>query len=167
MSDVRKRAGRAALLAGVLLALVGYRGAAETTRADARNAAADTAVVEAPPVASLLATGKPGRNAWPHTDPGTTRVLPRVYPGAPPRIPHNPVDFAITRGDNDCLVCHLEGAEFSEGHVATRIPPSHFVNEQTGETRAATIVGIRYNCRQCHLPQAEGPAPEEAFAPGS
>lgn len=120
------------------------------------------------PVAlSKLSTGKPGMNTWPHDDPGTTKVLPRIYPGAPPRIPHNAVDFNVTRADNDCAYCHVAGAEFADGHAATKIPPSHFINGFTGDTREDAVVGIRYNCRQCHVPQATGDFPEGAFAQGS
>jgi nitrate reductase cytochrome c-type subunit len=36
-----------------------------------------------------------------------------------------------------------------------QVPPSHFINEHTGEVTEGTVTGIRYNCLQCHLPQAE------------
>ena len=79
--------------------------------------------------------------------------LPRAYRGAPPVIPHSLDGLTVTREANDCLNCHLEGVEVGEGRRATKIPPSHFTNPHTGETRTDRIVGTRYNCLQCHVPR--------------
>jgi len=104
--------------------------------------------------AAGLATGQPGMNTYPRDNPGKTTKLERPYDGAPPLIPHNVVEFDITRSNNDCLYCHLTGLELGEGHVATKIPLSHYIDEFTGEQKDE-IVGIRYNCLQCHVPQSE------------
>ncbi len=105
--------------------------------------------------AAGLATGQPGMNTYPSADPGETSVLPRAYAGAPPVVPHSVVGLMIDRTTNDCLDCHLEGDEVEEGHVATAVPQSHFVNEHTGARTVDGVTGVRYNCLQCHVPQAE------------
>jgi len=102
---------------------------------------------------SGLAAGQPGMNIYPSIPPGEAAPLERPYPGAPPMVPHDVTDLEIVRSSNDCLVCHLEGTELSEGHAATRIPASHYTNDFTGELKKDTVAGIRYNCLQCHVPQ--------------
>lgn len=102
-----------------------------------------------------LLTGAPGMNAAPTADPGTTKPLARPYPGAPPLIPHGIVGLSITRANNDCLGCHLDGAEVAEGHSATKMPASH--RDDSGGVK-----GIRYQCRQCHVPQDTAARPPVA-----
>jgi len=101
-----------------------------------------------------LATGQPGMNTYPADPPGETVPMERAYETAPPLVPHDVTDLEVSRAANDCVDCHLEGMELDEGHVATKIPESHFRNEFTGETTEERVVGIRYNCLQCHVPQA-------------
>ena len=99
-----------------------------------------------------LATGQPGMNTYPADQAGETSPLERAYTIAPPVIPHDVSDFEVSRSSNDCLGCHLGGIEIREGHVATRMPDSHWVNDYTGEEEGE-VVGIRYQCLQCHVPQ--------------
>jgi nitrate reductase cytochrome c-type subunit len=96
---------------------------------------------------SLLATGSPGMNRWIEVEPGESSVLPRAYELAPPLVPHSVKDFTINIEQNDCLDCHAEGIEIDVGHIATKIPDTHY---EDGE-----ISGMRYNCLQCHVPQAD------------
>ena len=103
-----------------------------------------------------LLEGQPGRNIYPSAQPGETNKLPRAYEIAPPVVPHSVEEIKVSRDSNDCLGCHLEGIEMSPGHVATKVPKSHYGNAHTGEQRGDSPVGIRYNCLQCHVPQAEG-----------
>jgi nitrate reductase cytochrome c-type subunit len=103
---------------------------------------------------SGLASGQPGMNTYPQNPPGETTKLPRPYTGAPPLVPHSVVEFEIGKFANDCLDCHLDGVEIEEGHVATKVPSSHFVNEYTGERKDGQVIGTRYNCLQCHVPQS-------------
>lgn len=112
-----------------------------------------------------LQQGQPGVNQWSEQAPGSTKPLPRPYPGAPPSIPHGIEGLTITREDNSCLSCHLEGTEVAEGHAATKVPPSHFVNPRTKEKTTGAVVGTRYQCLQCHAPQAEGAVPPIAQRP--
>ncbi len=106
-----------------------------------------------------LASGNPGMNVYSPSPPGETEKLDRPYNGAPPLVPHDVLEFNISRSANDCLDCHSEGVEIEEGHIATKIPPSHYLNEYRGEGQKGQITGIRYNCLQCHLPQASGEPP--------
>jgi len=106
-----------------------------------------------------LATGEPGVNIYPAGDPGETAVLDRPYETAPPLIPHSIEGLTINRTANDCLDCHLEGDELDDGHVPTKVPPSHLVNEYTGAEAESGVIGTRYLCLQCHVPQAEAEFP--------
>lgn len=106
-----------------------------------------------------LATGQPGMNKFPEDPPGETAVLDRLYDGAPPMVPHNVSDLNINRSENECFDCHMEGLELDEGHTATKVPPSHYTNEYTKEQKKNQVVGIRYNCLQCHIPQSEEEPP--------
>ncbi len=93
-------------------------------------------------------------NTYPTSPPGETTNLERTYNGAPPLVPHSVVEFNISRSANDCLDCHLEGQEVEEGHVATKVPPSHYVDEYSGEHKNEQVTGMTYNCLQCHVPQS-------------
>jgi len=104
-----------------------------------------------------LFTGRPGMNAAPTAEPGTTKPLERPYPGAPPLIPHAVAGLRVTRESNDCLTCHLEGMEVGEGHAATKMPSSHRVGEDG-------VKGMRYQCLQCHVPQDTAARPPVAQA---
>jgi cytochrome c-type protein NapB len=105
------------------------------------------------------ASGQPKMNVYSTSPPGETKRLDRPYNGAPPLVPHDVLEFNMSRSANDCLDCHLEGVEIEEGHIATKVPPSHYLNEYRGEGRKDQVTGIRYNCLQCHLPQASGEPP--------
>jgi len=111
-----------------------------------------------------LVTGKPGMNVYPGKEPGETSPRDRPYAIAPPSVPHSVASLTINRETNECLDCHLEGMEVKEGHRATKVPPSHFRNDHTGETKTGEVVGLRYKCTQCHVPQAdeEPPVPQMA-----
>jgi cytochrome c-type protein NapB len=106
-----------------------------------------------------LVTGKPGMNTFPEMEAGETSPLKRPYKIAPPLVPHGVTGLPVNRSENECLECHLEGVEVEAGHRATKIPPSHFKNEHTGEVKTETVVGIRYNCLQCHVHQSEEKPP--------
>jgi nitrate reductase cytochrome c-type subunit len=106
-----------------------------------------------------VAIGQPGMNTYPNSPPGETKKLERPYKGAPPLIPHSLEGFQITRSSNDCLGCHSEGIEVEKGHIATKVPPSHYINEYTGEQKKEQVIGMRYNCIQCHVPQSQQEPP--------
>ncbi len=103
-----------------------------------------------------LVTDKPGMNTYPAGPPGETTNLKRPFAGAPPLVPHDIVELEINRSTNDCLECHYKGLEEEHGdHVATKAPPSHYINEFSKVQTEEQVIGIRYNCLQCHVPQSE------------
>jgi nitrate reductase cytochrome c-type subunit len=56
----------------------------------------------------------------------------------------------------------LEGEEVEKGHIATKVPVTHYVDEYSGEHKNKQVTGMRYNCLQCHVPQsAEEPPVSE------
>lgn len=112
-----------------------------------------------------LLTGGPGMNRAPTAEPGSSAVLPRPYDGAPPLIPHGLAGLSVTRASNDCMGCHLEGVELGEGHTATRIPASHRLNPFTKQVQEDGVVGTRYQCLQCHVPQDAAARPPVAQSP--
>ncbi|MGB9130192.1 MAG: nitrate reductase cytochrome c-type subunit [Thiobacillus sp.] len=86
-------------------------------------------------------------------DPYSGGVLPRAYNGAPPQVPHN-LDglIPITRDSNTCVSCHQQPDQVGKKKVKgqpTAMPASHY----TDVKKNALYMG-RYNCIQCHTPQA-------------
>lgn len=84
--------------------------------------------------------------------PFTGQVLPRAYQGAPPQVPHNIDGFIpITRDNNTCIGCHQQPAMIGKKTKGqpTPMPLSHYVDD-----KASAMNMGRYNCTQCHTPQA-------------
>ena len=106
-----------------------------------------------------LIVNVPAPNQYTDSEPGETSVSERAYIIAPPFIPHSIRSFSITRENNDCMNCHLEGMEVSEGHSATRIPESHFLNSYKNQKTVEHVTGTRYYCIQCHVPQTDSVPP--------
>jgi len=111
--------------------------------------------------------------------PGAAKRFARSYENAPPLIPHSVEGFLpITASNNACLGCHMPDA--AKGVGATPIPESHFVDfrpttklgkngevikdgkavKNTADVKIAKFKKLkklnpaRYNCSQCHVPQA-------------
>lgn len=87
-------------------------------------------------------------------DPFTGGVLPRAYVGAPPQVPHS-IDglVPITRDNNACVACHQQPDQVGKKKVKgqpTALPISHYTDVRNN----ALNMG-RYNCTQCHTPQAD------------
>ncbi len=61
--------------------------------------------------------------------PGTSTKFERAYENAPPMIPHS-VDglLPITKGNNQCIGCHMPAEAKSMGLGATPIPQSHMTD---------------------------------------
>ena len=90
---------------------------------------------------------------------GTSKVLPRSYPGAPPQIPHTIESFKpITAANNACLGCHdkPETIGKKEAKALPPIPFSHYVTAK-GKSKQPErkLSGARFLCTQCHVPQAK------------
>jgi len=96
--------------------------------------------------------------------PGERRVRPRPFPGAAPVVPHGTADFLpITRDQNACVDCHAV-AEKKKGE-ATPIPASHYIDLRNAPgQRRDEVVGARWNCTACHVPQHDvAPLVKSAF----
>lgn len=95
----------------------------------------------------------------PSAQPGTSKLLPRAYLNAPPQISHNIQDFVpITTDSNMCQACHArpdlwDVKERAQGDP-TPIPQSHYTDLRNSPDKIGDqVVGARYNCTQCHVPQ--------------
>ena len=104
----------------------------------------------------ILATGELGVIEYSTKPPGQSSILPREYPGDPPVIPHILSGLTITKDQNPCLTCHIQGVSFGPDHTTTKIPESPYIDIPTG-TKSQDIQTIRDNCVICHVPQS----PEE------
>lgn len=124
---------------------------------------------------------------------GSGHKIQRAFQDAPPMIPHDTEGmFPITMDNNQCVGCHMPEVASSMG--ATPIPVSHFTNFRpavalskdgkvmndgkvvdpaaSSQTNAVSIKstgdklsGARFNCSQCHAPQADGVAVKNTFEP--
>jgi cytochrome c-type protein NapB len=115
---------------------------------------------------SVFADPAPEAYKYPQGMPGTTPDLPVSFPGAPPQIPHNIEAFVpVTASNNQCKTCHDNPAMWGKAPqkgVATPMPQSHYVDPAYGKAQAGlpgkeekTLSASRFNCTQCHAPQAE------------
>lgn len=94
-----------------------------------------------------LVTDQQGMNVFPGAGPGESYNLNRPYAEAPPGIPHNIDGYVINKYHNTCMdKCHNEGLE--------KVSDSHYINEFRGERNDDRLIGIRYNCLQCHATQS-------------
>jgi len=95
---------------------------------------------------------------FPDNFPGNGKTLPRAYPNAPPQIPHNIISFKpITKTNNMCLGCHNNPAMIGQKvkGMPTSIPLSHYTDVRNKPNiQGKNLVGARYVCTQCHVPQA-------------
>lgn len=83
---------------------------------------------------------------------GESEIFQRSFENAPPMISHTVEDMLpITADNNICESCHLP--EVAKELEATAVPPSHFVDFRTGK-KLETLAFQRFNCVQCHVPQA-------------
>ena len=108
---------------------------------------------------SVFDTPEPPAVTYTDKFPGTSTVMPRAYLNAPPQIPHNIDSFKpITASSNACVGCHnnpsLRGKEIPKG-TPTPMPESHYTDlRNKPDTVSEQLVGARYVCTQCHVPQA-------------
>jgi len=109
---------------------------------------------------------------FPTAAPGTAGNIDRSFENAPPMIPHTTTGFVpIKASSNACLACHMPIV--AAAMKATSIPKSHFTNyrpevvesnglykvdakegEVTVKDMGTDLNKARYNCTQCHVPQA-------------
>lgn len=80
--------------------------------------------------------------------------IPRTYDNQPPMIPHDISELPIiTKDDNVCTQCHMPEVAKSVGAIP--IPKSHLTNLRKMEDLKGQLYQGRWNCTQCHAPQAE------------
>lgn len=89
------------------------------------------------------------------TAPGAgNKRIPRAYDNAPPMIPHDISALPIiTQDENVCTSCHMPEVATSVGAIA--IPKTHLTNLRKMEDLKGQLYQGRWNCTQCHAPQAE------------
>jgi len=88
------------------------------------------------------------------TAPGAgNKRIPRTYDNQPPMIPHDISELPIiTQGENVCISCHMPDVASSVGAIP--IPKSHLTNLRKMEDLKGELYQGRWNCTQCHAPQA-------------
>lgn len=89
------------------------------------------------------------------TAPGAgNKRIPRAYDNAPPMIPHDISELPIiTQEENTCTSCHMPDVAPSVGAIP--IPKSHLTNLRNMTDLKGELYQGRWNCTQCHAPQAE------------
>ena len=109
---------------------------------------------------SVFEVPDPLKWAFVKESPGGNDRLPRAYPGAPPRIPHDVAGYLpITVARNGCLKCH-DIAKAATEDDPTPIPASHHVDLRNAPgVHQKEIAGARWVCTSCHVPQAQVPPP--------
>ena len=88
--------------------------------------------------------------------------IEREYVQQPPLVPHKVDRYKINLKANKCLTCHSWKNYRDAG--ATKISQTHF--EDRDANVLANVSALRYNCTQCHVPQADAqPLVENEFTP--
>ena len=87
-------------------------------------------------------------------------TLPTAFDDAPPLIPHSIEESGlITLKNNKCLKCHHDQDLWDQDKDADEpspMPESHYVSlRKDPGTIEKKIIGTRYFCTQCHVPQTE------------
>ncbi len=88
------------------------------------------------------------------------KTLPTAFADAPPQIPHS-IDKVtpILLTKNKCLKCHDDPKLWNKSKgqgEASPMPKSHYVDfRNTPKTVNKKLIGSRFFCMQCHVPQAE------------
>ncbi|MFZ2969180.1 MAG: nitrate reductase cytochrome c-type subunit [Sulfuricurvum sp.] len=88
------------------------------------------------------------------TAPGAgNKRIPRTYDNQPPMIPHDISELPIiTQEENVCTSCHMPEVAPSVGAIP--IPKSHLTNLRNMTDLKGELYQGRWNCTQCHAPQA-------------
>jgi len=116
---------------------------------------------------STLGLSKTSINDSPKTEkynytenfPGTGKLLPRTYSGAPSQIPHSIESFIpVTTKNNMCKQCHDTPTMIGKNTkgMPTPIPTSHYIDVRHAPGKVSKqLVAARTACTQCHVPQAK------------
>lgn len=91
---------------------------------------------------------------WVGDEPGVNKRFDRSFENAPPLIPHSLDGLVpITKDLNSCLTCHTPEVAKDAGTIPA--PKSHLVDLRTGKDLKGQVSDERFNCTQCHVPQAD------------
>ncbi len=95
--------------------------------------------------------------------PGKVKIYKKSFVTAPPMIPHSVNGMVpITIKNNACLSCHMPQNAKALGVIA--VPKDHLVDNFENGKHLNRIAGSRFNCTQCHAPQAKlDPVVENKF----
>lgn len=92
--------------------------------------------------------------------PGEQEIIARTYKQQPPLIPHKIDGYRIDFEKNRCLECH--DRPFYKKEESPKIGDSHY-RDREGKELKHIWMG-RYQCTQCHVPQADAkPLVENTF----
>lgn len=119
---------------------------------------------------SVFDTPTPEPFEYTRTKPKQSELLPRAYADIPPQIPHRVDDYLpITTDDNQCLDCHEQPKLIGKTVKGkSPMPRDHYVDlRSASETMSDSVVGARFNCTQCHVPQSGAPPLVENTFQGS
>jgi len=110
---------------------------------------------------SVFDTPTPKAFSYPKTKAGKSELLPRAYKSIPPQIPHKIDSYLpISPEDNQCLECHDKPELI--GKADTKKSPmskAHYIDPRgDSQEMSDKVVGARFNCTQCHVPQSGAPA---------
>ncbi|MGZ5208539.1 MAG: nitrate reductase cytochrome c-type subunit [Sulfuricurvum sp.] len=88
------------------------------------------------------------------TAPGAgNKRIPRAYDNCPPMIPHDISELPIiSQEENVCTSCHMPDVAASVGAIS--IPKTHLTNLRNMTDLKGALYQGRWNCTQCHAPQA-------------
>jgi cytochrome c-type protein NapB len=110
---------------------------------------------------SVFDTPEPTRFDYISIDPEEAdSTLPTAFEDAPPLIPHSIAELGpMTLRRNKCLKCHHDQDLWDQDkdvETPSPMPESHYVSlRQDPNVVEKKIIGTRYFCTQCHVPQAE------------
>jgi cytochrome c-type protein NapB len=119
---------------------------------------------------TVFDTPTPQSFSYGTTEPKKSEVLPRAWDGAPPQISHRIDEFLpITAEDNQCLECHEIPKYIGKAKKGkSPMPRDHYVDTRSSSDEMSDeIVGARFVCTQCHVPQSDAqPLVENTFRGG-
>jgi len=78
----------------------------------------------------------------------------RTFKEQPPVVPHETEKYAVNLKENKCLECHIKQPGKDKAK-SVEIGESHYV-DRSGK-KHDKLVGGRYFCNQCHVPQVDAP----------
>lgn len=96
---------------------------------------------------------KPAEGKYSKDAPGKSTRLERSFENSPPLIPHDISSMVPVKVTNNmCVACHMPRAAKMTGAVP--VPVTHLTDLRTGKSLGGKLDGGRFNCLQCHVPQA-------------